>query len=90
MNWLDCSEYLAMFQNPKKLKLLGRIAKRSPARPATGLTLVELLISMAIMGIMAAMRSPALTPRDRKSCWRREVSALSSFQESLRSTLSSP
>ncbi len=44
-----------MFQNPKKLKLLGRIAKRSPARPATGLTLVELLISMAIMGIMAAM-----------------------------------
>ena len=43
-----------------------------------------------MLGIIAATRSPCLTPSETKSCCRRETSAWSSSQERRRSTLSSP
>ena len=43
-----------------------------------------------MLGIMAATRSPALTPCARSSCCSRETSSCSSSQDRRRSTLSSP
>ena len=56
---------------------------------------IEAAASMAatvsgMLGIMAAMRSPSLTPSETKSCCSRETSACNPSQERRRSTLSSP
>ncbi len=54
-SWRDYSGYSAMYQNLDAPKPIGTIAQQSPTRRDAGLTLVELLIAMAIMGTMAAM-----------------------------------
>lgn len=55
MNWLACKGYSVMYRNPRKRGLRPRTGERPSEYRKAGLSLVELLIALAIMGAMAAM-----------------------------------